>query len=112
MSRSLRLLRRRLRQVTCRPTGASKDETGGSAILEQPSSYHFSFSGVLLAPQRRVTRTPGGVRLATTWLLIPLGRPDVKEMDNLQVSGFSRLLVVTAVRDFPRHLEYTLEILP
>lgn len=108
----MRFLRRRLRQATCRPTTEYLDASGSAGRVMQPMESSFSFQGVLLAPQRRITRVAGGVRLATTWLFVPEGWPATRELDYLFLVGEPRGFVVTAIRSFPRHLEYTLERIP
>lgn len=107
---TLRLRSRRFVTVTCHPTDSVVDETGGIGRLEYSFSHWFSFLGLLLQPQRRVTRTAAGIRLAVTWALIPRGDPGVKEQDHLYFAGDTRAYVVTAIKKYPRHLAYNLEL--
>ncbi|NLX83536.1 MAG: hypothetical protein GXZ04_06960 [Clostridiales bacterium] len=104
----MRLRKRSLCQVTCKKTAAYVDTTGGIARLETPQGFHFS--GLRLPPQKRVTRTPSGIRLALTWKLIPKGSPAVSERDRLYFEDDPRCFVVTAVQVYPRHVAYHLEL--
>ena len=73
----MRLRRLGLRRVTCVRTAPYVDATGGLARLE--TALRFPCRGLLLPPQKRITRTPSGVRLALTWKLIPEGWPDIQD---------------------------------
>ena len=102
------MCQRRLVTVTRIATGPVADATGGIGRLQFFGST--SFQAVLLPPQRRVTRTVAGIRLAVTWTLIPRGKPEVFEQDNLYFPGDPKAYVVTAIKQYPRHLEYNLEL--
>lgn len=108
---SLRLVSRHLVSITCRPTAAVVDSTGGIARLQKTSAYSFTFLGVILPPRRRVTRAVSGVRLATLWSVIAQGSPGVKEQDRLYFPGDNRVYSVTAIKRYPRHTVYDLEVL-
>lgn len=97
-----------LKRVTCAKTAAYVDATGGIARLE--TTERFSFWALRLPPQKRVTRTPAGIRLAITWKLIPQGTPEVAARDHLYFEEDPRTFVVTAVQVYPRHLAYHLEL--
>ena len=103
-----RLSRRRLITVTRIATGPVLDFTGGIGRLQYYGST--TFQGLLLPPQRRVTRTLSGIRLAVTWTLIPQGNPVVLEQDNLYFPGDTKAYVVTAIKKYPRHTEFNLEL--
>ena len=106
-----RLRKARLVQVTCRPTAPIPDPTGGIARIKLAEEAAFAFKGLLLPPQRRVTRSVSGVRLATVWSLIPQGFPAVKEQDYLYFPGDTSTYIVTSVKRYPRHLAFNLELL-
>lgn len=105
----MRLRQNRLVFITCAPTAPVPDSTGGIARLEMEPSRRFQFLGVLLPPQRRVTRTAGGVRLAVTWQVLPDGSPPVREQDHLYFPGDTRAYVVTAIKQGARCQSYSLE---
>jgi hypothetical protein len=106
---NLRLRQRRLLFITCAPTVPVQDVTGGISRLEKQAPYRFNFLGILLPPQRRVTRTAGGVRLAVTWQVLADGFPEVKEQDHLYFPNDNRTYVVTAIRRGTRFLSFTVE---
>lgn len=106
-----RLRKAQLLQVTCRPTAPVPDATGGIARIKLAQSNAFSFKGLLLPPQRRVTRSVSGVRLATVWTLIPQGFPEVLEQFYLYFPDDPSTYVVTSVKRYPRHLAFNLELL-
>lgn len=105
----LRLSQRRLLSVSCVPTRTVTDTTGGVGREKLPEAA-FSFRALLLPPQRRITRTPSGVRLATTWTLIPENIPAALEQDYIYFPGDARPYVITALKRYPRHLAYNLEL--
>lgn len=105
---SLRLRKGRLVSVVHKKTAPYTGASGSLYRLEFFDSD--TFQGLLLPPQRRVTRTAAGVRLAVTWALIPQGNPDVSEFDHLYFPDDPRAFVVTAIRRYPRHLRYDLEL--
>lgn len=104
----IRLRKTGLRGISCARTAPFVDANGGVALME--TGQVLAFRGRLLPPQRRIARSPSGVRLAVTWQLIPEGRPDVREKDHLYLAGDSRAYVVTAVVRHPRHLALHLEL--
>ncbi len=104
-----RLCKSRQALFTCLPTQPVKDSTGGIGCLI--TGERFTFYGSLLPPKRSVTRTVSGVRLALTWTLLPQGRPRCQEQDRLLLEGEGRVFLITAIKRYPRHLEYNLELL-
>jgi len=108
---ALRLRQQRLISVSCHPTAPRADTTGGFGLVERAQSHWFTFKGILLPPQRRVTRSLAGVRLATVWSLVCEGFPPVRERDNLYLPGDARAYTVTALKRYPRHLALNLELL-
>lgn len=104
----MRLRQKGLREVTCVRTAAYVDATGGLARLE--TAQRFLFLGLLLPPQKRITRAPSGVRLALAWKLIPRGRQDIREKDHLYFEGDPRCYVVTAAFHYPRHMACHVEL--
>lgn len=107
----LRLRRRRLVTIRCRPTGPVVDATGGIGRLQFTSEHTFSFLGLIVPPQRRVARTASGVRLAVMWSVIPQGFPAVHEQDNLYFPDDARAYSVTAIKRYPRHMVLNVEVL-
>lgn len=105
----LRFSQRRLLTASCVPTQTLTDATGGVGRVENAAAA-FSFRALLLPPQRRVTRTASGIRMATTWVLLPQGFPAVNEQDYVYFPGDARPYVITAVKRYPRHLAYNLEL--
>ena len=61
------------------------------------AEHAFSFMAHIVPPQRRVTRTASGVRLAVMWSVIPQGFPAVHEQDNLYFPDDARAYSVTAI---------------
>ncbi|MDI9520754.1 MAG: hypothetical protein QM308_06355 [Bacillota bacterium] len=105
----LRLRKKQLREVTCLPTQAYTDTTGG--IGRVTTGNHFTFKAALLPPKRAITRTVSGVRLALTWTLLPEGAPPCREQDRLVFPGDSRVFTITAIKRSPRFLAFHLELL-
>lgn len=104
----IRLRPRRLVAVRRVRTTVFADTTGGLARLE--SALSINFQGLLLPPQKRLVRSPSGVRLAQAWQLIPQGRPEVWDYDHIYIGIDPRCFVVTAVHHYPRHMVLHLEL--
>jgi len=92
---SLRLRKGRLVSVVHKKTAPYTGASGSLYRLEFFNSD--TFQGLLLPPQR-------------SWALIPQGNPDVSEFDHLYFPDDPRAFVVTAIRRYPRHLRYDLEL--
>lgn len=105
----MRPRRRALVKILCRPTEPVLQVSGGVARTAV-SADEFNFYGVVLPPRRRLVRSVSGIRLSAVWTVIPQGAPAVRVDDFLRFPGDTRDYTVTALRAFPRHTEYDVEV--
>lgn len=105
----MRPRRRSLVKVSCLPTEPVTQVSGGVSRTVTSAAI-FDFWGVILPPRRRLVRSVSGIRLSSVWTVIPQGSPAVRVDDYLRFPGDTRNYTVTALRAFPRHTEYDVEV--
>lgn len=105
----MRPRRRALVKITCLPTEPVTQVSGGVSRTVITSAV-FDFYGVIMPPRRRLVRSVSGIRLSSVWTVIPQGDPAVRVDDYLRFPGDTRDYTVTALRAFPRHTEYDVEV--
>jgi len=107
--RPVRPRRRALVKITCRPTEPATQASGGVSRVVVSAAV-FDFYGVILPPRRRLVLSVSGIRLSAVWTVIPQGVPAVRVDDYLRFPGDARDYTITALRAFPRHTEFDVEV--
>jgi len=98
--------RQSVRVIPCR---AVAGDTGGIALAEQPGQSYLITAAV--RPDRKSERRErGSLRPRERRLLLPLGRPPIRQGDHLYFAGDARRWRCMQRRDFPAHLEIEAEV--
>ena len=109
----MRLTRRRLTPLILLRMTLQTDATGGKSLAFDPAVYpEVNFSGIMLAPKRRLDRTETGVHISLTWRVLTDQAPPVSPRDQVRLLGeTSPVFTVTNVKPYPGHTEIDMEVI-